>query len=212
MAELSPKDIQEILRIFAESELEELRLEVGGTRLHVSKAGDGLGSPPFASTAAGGIAATTGPSSAGQASSSTAGPSAASPQAAAAPAQLTPGAAASPATDPSTGSGTGQSAAASVPGAPGPTTAADAQTPSRDGLAELRSPLLGVFYRRPSPDQPAFVEIGSTVGAEDPVCIVDVMKMFTRIPAGTAGRIAEILVEDGQLVEHGQVLMRIEPA
>jgi biotin carboxyl carrier protein len=83
---------------------------------------------------------------------------------------------------------------------------------SLDGLTELRSPLLGVFYRRPTPNDPPFVEVGAVVGAEDPVCIVDVMKMFTQVPAGVAGRIAEICVEDGQLVEHGQVLMRIEPA
>src|SRR5215218_6445109 len=184
MAELSPKDIQEILRIFAESELEELRLEVGGTRLHVSKAVDGLASPPFAPPPAAQAAATIAPASSGAAESSS---EAIGPVSAPAP---PPAAAATPTTEP----------------------AAHTGTASREGLAELRSPLLGVFYRRPSPDQPAFVEVGSTVGPDDPVCIVDVMKMFTRIAAGTGGRIAEILVEDGQLVEHGQVLMRIEPA
>ena len=55
------------------------------------------------------------------------------------------------------------------------------------------------------------IEVGSEVGADDPVCIIDVMKMFSRVPAGSAGRVAEILVQDGQLVEHGQVLLRLEP-
>jgi acetyl-CoA carboxylase biotin carboxyl carrier protein len=55
------------------------------------------------------------------------------------------------------------------------------------------------------------VEIGSEVGPEDPVCIIDVMKMFSRVPAGAGGRVVEILADDGQLVEHGQVLMRLEP-
>ena len=88
---------------------------------------------------------------------------------------------------------------------------ADIGVPPETGLYELTSPVLGVFYRRPAPGQAPFVEVGVEVGPEDPVCVVDVMKMFTRVSAGTAGRIAEICVDDGQLVEHGQVLMRIDP-
>lgn len=173
MAELKPTDIQEILRIFAESELEELRLDVGGTRLHVTKGGTAL---PAATTDV-------------------------SPRRDAMPP------AAVPAPPPPAGS-----SETAQPPAAGSADSATATPASRPGLVDLRSPLLGVFYRRPSPDQPPFVEIGSKVGASDPVCIVDVMKMFTQVPAGVAGSIAEILVEDGQLVEHGQVLMRIDPA
>jgi acetyl-CoA carboxylase biotin carboxyl carrier protein len=77
---------------------------------------------------------------------------------------------------------------------------------------ELRSPLLGVFYRRPAPDQPPLVELGSEVRAEDSVCIIDVMKMFTSVPAGANGRVVDICAEDGQLVEFDQVLMRIARA
>lgn len=167
--ELGPDDIREILRIFSESELEELRLELGNTRLHVSKRG-GPWAPSSESPIAGRDATSTPVSSA-----------------------LDPPSSASPA-PPSVAAGT---AASSV---------ADAT------LVDLKSPLLGVFYRRPSPDKPQFVEIGTEVSSDDPVCIVDVMKMFTQVPAGAAGRIAEICVQDGELVEHGQVLMRIEPA
>jgi acetyl-CoA carboxylase biotin carboxyl carrier protein len=56
------------------------------------------------------------------------------------------------------------------------------------------------------------VEVGSAVRATDPVCIIDVMKLFNRVPAGCDGTIEEVLAEDGQLVEHGQLLMRIAPA
>ena len=75
----------------------------------------------------------------------------------------------------------------------------------------VRSPMVGTFYASPAPDKPPFVEPGSSVEADDPVCIVDVMKMFTRVPAGSSGTIVDILVEDGTLVEHGQVLMTIRP-
>ena len=54
------------------------------------------------------------------------------------------------------------------------------------------------------------MEVGTEVGVDDPVRVVDVMKMFTEASAGVAGRIAEICAEDGDLVEHGEVLMRIE--
>jgi acetyl-CoA carboxylase biotin carboxyl carrier protein len=162
---LEPGDIAEILRVFADSELEELNLEIGDTRLRVSKNPGGLGAPGSS------------------------------------PARTGPAPAAAPAAAP---------VAAAVAPAPPVPAAVEADAPP-DGLVELRSPLLGVFYRRPSPDQPPFVEPGSEVEATSDVCIVDVMKMFTRVQAGTSGTVAEILVEDGTLVEHGQVLMRIRP-
>jgi biotin carboxyl carrier protein len=84
--------------------------------------------------------------------------------------------------------------------------------PDPEDVYELRSPLLGVFYRRPAPDQPPLVELGSEVRAEDSVCIIDVMKMFTSVPAGANGRVVDICAEDGQLVEFDQVLMRIARA
>jgi acetyl-CoA carboxylase biotin carboxyl carrier protein len=176
MMELRQEDIAEIVRIFNESELVELRLELGGNRLYLSKQ---AGAAPRWEEAA---------------PSAPAGATA--PETPADP--TTPPASAMPAAAPGSGA-----VPAPAPAAPAPAAA--------DGLAELRSPLLGVFYRRPSPDKPPFVEIGSEVGADDPVCIIDVMKMFSRVPAGVAGRVVEILAQDGQLVEHGQVLMRLDP-
>ena len=76
----------------------------------------------------------------------------------------------------------------------------------------VTSPSVGTFYRRPAPDQQPFVQAGSKVQANDPLCLIEVMKMFTGVPAPCAGRIAEILVEDATVVEYGQPLMYIEPA
>ena len=190
--ELRPDDIQEILRIFSDSELEELRLEVGETRLHVSKRGGLPASEPIGSAAR---------------------PTAPASPAPVASSPIPAGANAASAPPPQAGAGSDAAASPSpaASGSPATSSAAAGDAGAAGNLVELRSPLLGVFYRRPAPDRPTFVEIGSEVAAEDPVCIVDVMKMFTQVPAGVAGRIVEICVEDGQLVEHGQVLMRIEP-
>lgn len=175
--ELKPGDVQEILRIFVDSELEELRIDLGETRLHVSKAGGSLG--PIDTS-----------------------PVPAAPQRAPDTSSSDPAPVAPPAPE--------HASAATAP-ATAPEQAAP-EAGSADERVELRSPLLGVFYRRPSPDEEPFVEVGATVGPDDSVCVIDVMKMFTRVPAGVAGTIAEICVEDGQLVEHGQVLMRLDPA
>lgn len=88
---------------------------------------------------------------------------------------------------------------------------ADAPTDT-EGLVAVTAPSLGVFYRRPAPDQPPFVDLESMVEADDPVCLIEVMKLFNRVTAGTPGRITQILVKDGMTVEYGQVLMLIDPA
>ena len=76
---------------------------------------------------------------------------------------------------------------------------------------EVKSPMVGMFYRRPAPDQPPFIEVGQKVSAQDPVCLVEVMKLFNTILAGCDGCISEICVEDAAPVAVGQVLMRVEP-
>jgi biotin carboxyl carrier protein len=133
----SIEEIREILQIFLDSELEDLRLEIGDVRLAVSKGGAaGLAVPA--------------PSS----------------------------------------------AAAAVP----------------EGWVAVTAPSVGVFYRRPAPDQPPFVEEGGEVAESDPVGLIEVMKMFTSIAAPCPGRIARIAIEDATMVEYGQPLMYIEPA
>ena len=84
--------------------------------------------------------------------------------------------------------------------------------PPRDGLVSVDCPMTGTFYRAPSPDAPPFVEVGSTVAADDTVCLVDVMKLFNSIPAGVAGSVVEICAENEAQVKAGQPLIWIEPA
>jgi acetyl-CoA carboxylase biotin carboxyl carrier protein len=76
----------------------------------------------------------------------------------------------------------------------------------------ITSPFVGTFYRNPSPDQPPFVEIGSTVKKGQTLCIVEAMKLMNEIESEVAGKVAEVLVENAQPVEFGQALFRIEPA
>jgi acetyl-CoA carboxylase biotin carboxyl carrier protein len=74
------------------------------------------------------------------------------------------------------------------------------------------SPMIGTFYRRPSPSSAPFVEVGDSVSPTTDVCIVEVMKLLNTIPAECAGKVSRILVEDGETIEVGQVLMVIELA
>ena len=81
-----------------------------------------------------------------------------------------------------------------------------------EGQLAVRSPMVGTFYRRPSPDEPAYVEVGSEVEADAPLGLVEVMKLYTTIYAKTAGRIAWICASDADLVEYDQLLFVIDPA
>jgi len=74
------------------------------------------------------------------------------------------------------------------------------------------SPMIGTFYRRPSPSSPPFVEVGDSVTPSTDVCIVEVMKLLNTIPAECTGKVARILVEDGATIDVGQALMVIEVA
>jgi acetyl-CoA carboxylase biotin carboxyl carrier protein len=76
----------------------------------------------------------------------------------------------------------------------------------------IKSPMIGTFYRRPSPNSPPFVEVGSFVKPDTDVCIVEVMKLLNTIPAECSGTVSRILVEDGENIEAGQALMVIELA
>jgi acetyl-CoA carboxylase biotin carboxyl carrier protein len=90
-------------------------------------------------------------------------------------------------------------------GAPAPPQAA-AEKPG----VLVTSPFVGTFYRTPAPDQPPFVEVGATVRKGQVLCIVEAMKLMNEIEAEAAGKVAEIFVENGQPVEFGQSLFRIE--
>jgi acetyl-CoA carboxylase biotin carboxyl carrier protein len=75
----------------------------------------------------------------------------------------------------------------------------------------VSAPMVGTFYRSPSPGAPPFVKIGSKVKKGDPICIIEVMKLFTTITAEWSGTVKEIGAENGQLVEYGQMLFVIAP-
>jgi acetyl-CoA carboxylase biotin carboxyl carrier protein len=110
------------------------------------------------------------------------------------------------------------SVASAAPAAPvstavsGTTATPTVATAPREGLVAVTAPMTGTFYRAPSPSAPPFVEIGSKVDADQTVCLVDVMKLFTSIPAGVAGTVAEIVAANEAPVQAGQTLMWIDPA
>jgi len=95
-------------------------------------------------------------------------------------------------------------ATAIAPGAP-----AAAEKPAAPGVI-VTSPFVGTFYRAPSPDAPPFVEVGQSVRKGQTLCIVEAMKLMNEIEAEVAGKVAEIFVENGQPVEFGEPLFRIE--
>jgi len=97
-------------------------------------------------------------------------------------------------------------APAPAPAAPAP--AAEPAAPVADGNAVL-SPMVGTFYRSPSPDAPSFVEVGQTVRVGDVLCIVEAMKMMNQIEADRAGTVTAIHVENGDPVEFDQPLITI---
>ena len=84
--------------------------------------------------------------------------------------------------------------------------------PIREGLVAVRAPMLGTFYRAPSPEAEPFCEVGDLVEANDTLCLIEVMKLFNSISAGVAGRVVEFSVENGALVEYAQPLVLIEPS
>ena len=96
------------------------------------------------------------------------------------------------------------------PAVPAPAPAPPTPEPVTEGL-EVKSPMIGTLYRRPSPDSDPFVEVGTAVEPDTVVCIIEAMKVMNEIKAEVKGVIAEVLVEDGKPVEYGQALFRIEP-
>jgi len=88
-------------------------------------------------------------------------------------------------------------------------------TPAVDTAADghtVKSPIIGTFYRKPSPDKPNFVEVGDRVAEGDTLCVIEAMKLFNEIEAETSGTIVKILVDDSTPVEFDQPLFVIDPA
>ena len=97
-----------------------------------------------------------------------------------------------------------------APTAPAVAQAAPAAAPEEIAGHKIRSPMVGTFYRSPSPEAKAFVEVGQTVKVGDALCIVEAMKMMNRIEADKAGVVKAILVNDGEPVEFDEPLIIIE--
>jgi acetyl-CoA carboxylase biotin carboxyl carrier protein len=89
------------------------------------------------------------------------------------------------------------------------TTAPGAEGGSGGPFKDVVSPMVGTFYRGPSPEAPAFVDVGNDVNEDSVVCIIEAMKVMNEIKAETSGVIAEIMVENGKPVQFGQVLFRV---
>ena len=83
---------------------------------------------------------------------------------------------------------------------------------AKGNLIEVRSPMIGTFYRSPAPDKPAFIEVGQTIKAGDTVCVIEAMKLFNEIEAEVSGTIVKVLVNDSTPVEYDQPLFLVEPA
>jgi acetyl-CoA carboxylase biotin carboxyl carrier protein len=90
-----------------------------------------------------------------------------------------------------------------------PAAAGGAPAPATEGT-EITSPMVGTFYRKPAPDTPDFVEVGSTVSIGQTICIIEAMKVMNEIKAEKSGTICAVVAEDGTPVQFGDVLFRIK--
>jgi len=100
---------------------------------------------------------------------------------------------------------------ASKPAASGSVGTSAAKVVTAAGQVEVAAPMVGTFYRAPRPDAPPFVEVGAMVKADQPLCIIEVMKLFTTIKSEVDGKVVQIAAENGELVEYGRTLFVIEP-
>ncbi len=90
----------------------------------------------------------------------------------------------------------------------------EASTPAANDskYITIKSPIIGTFYRKPSPDKPVFVEVGSTIKEGDVLCVIEAMKLFNEIESEVSGKIVKILVDDSSPVEYDQPLFLVDPS
>ena len=113
---------------------------------------------------------------------------------------------------PSTPVYTPESAPAAVVPSPTPApTAPVAPLQAEQKWVAINSPMVGTFYRAPAPDEPPFCEVGDRIRTGQTVCIIEAMKLMNEIEAEVSGQVMEILVQNAQPVEFGQILMRVKP-
>lgn len=110
-----------------------------------------------------------------------------------------------------------QAQAAPAPAAAAPAPEAAPATPAASDSADskyvtIKSPIIGTFYRKPAPDKPVFVEVGSSIKEGDVLCVIEAMKLFNEIESEISGKIVKILVDDSSPVEFDQPLFLVDPS
>ena len=93
-----------------------------------------------------------------------------------------------------------------------PEKAEPAKNESDDKYVTVKSPIIGTFYRKPAPDKPNFVEVGSEITAGSTVCVIEAMKLFNEIESEISGKIVKVLVDDSSPVEFDQPLFLVDPS
>ena len=90
--------------------------------------------------------------------------------------------------------------------------AVEASSEDNSNYITVKSPIIGTFYRKPSPDKPNFVEVGSSISEGDALCVIEAMKLFNEIESEVSGKIVKILVDDASPVEFDQPLFLVDPS
>ena len=105
-------------------------------------------------------------------------------------------------------------AAAPAPAAPAPAPAAEKAAPAEDDskYVTIKAQMIGTFYRKPTPDAPAFVEVGDSIKEGQEICIIEAMKLYNKIESEISGKIVKVLVDDASPVEFDQPLFLVDPS
>ncbi len=103
-------------------------------------------------------------------------------------------------------------APAAAPEAPAAAPEAPAPVEDDSRYVTIKSPIIGTFYRKPSPDKPAFVEVGDSINEGDVLCVIEAMKLFNEIESEVSGKIVKVLVDDSSPVEFDQPLFLVDPS
>jgi acetyl-CoA carboxylase biotin carboxyl carrier protein len=105
-----------------------------------------------------------------------------------------------------------QPAQQAAPAPTGPAAEKPATQPAASNFITIKSPMIGTFYRSPSPDKPVFVNVGDEIKAGQVLCIIEAMKLFNEIESEVSGRIIKVIADDSSPVEYDQPLFLVEPA
>jgi len=103
-------------------------------------------------------------------------------------------------------------ATAPAPAAAAPVVETPPENKEESNLITVKSPIIGTFYRKPSPDKPMFVEVGTVIGEGDVLCVIEAMKLFNEIESEVSGKIVKVLVDDASPVEFDQPLFLVDPS